>query len=173
MRIVLFRHGPAAERDPRRWPDDKERPLTLRGVGKTREAARGLRLLDLGVDRVFTSPLRRAAQTAKELEQALGGKPAAEVLEALAPEKPAREVFSALTSLDPGSTIVLVGHEPQLGALAASLVIGSARSSIPLNKAGACLIAFENGLTPGGGELVWLLPRKLLRRLGEKGKKSK
>lgn len=28
MRLLLIRHGPAGERDPLRWPDDRDRPLT-------------------------------------------------------------------------------------------------------------------------------------------------
>jgi hypothetical protein len=39
MKIILFRHGPAESRDPERWPDDAERPLTPRGEKRTRLAA--------------------------------------------------------------------------------------------------------------------------------------
>ena len=67
MRIVLLRHGPAGERDPLRWPDDRERPLTDKGVTRTRQAVRGLLRLEQSVDAVLTSPLLRAEQTARVL----------------------------------------------------------------------------------------------------------
>ena len=36
MRVILFRHGPAEVRDPSRWPEDTERPLTRRGEKRSR-----------------------------------------------------------------------------------------------------------------------------------------
>jgi phosphohistidine phosphatase len=65
MRIVLFRHGPAGERDPEQWPDDAQRPLTSKGEQRTAAAAAGLRRLRPDVRQVFTSPLLRALQTAQ------------------------------------------------------------------------------------------------------------
>jgi len=61
--------------------------------------------------------------------------------------------------------VVLVGHEPDLGQLAAML-IGSI--PLPLKKAGACAIAFDDRVAPGAGSLCWLATRKLLRRLAPK-----
>jgi phosphohistidine phosphatase len=147
--------------------------LTSRGQVKTREAAKGLRSLDLGIDVLLTSPLRRAAQTAKALEEFLNGDVKAEILDALEPDRPVRDVISALSKVESQGTVVLVGHEPQLGSLTASLVIGSPRSNLSLDKAGACLIGFEDSVQSGSGELVWLMPRRLLRRLGKRGKKGK
>ena len=42
MEVVLVRHAIAAERDPSRWPDDRERPLTRQGEERMRRAAKGL-----------------------------------------------------------------------------------------------------------------------------------
>ena len=57
MRILLFRHGPAGERDPEQWPDDRLRPLTPKGIERTRRAARGLLRLEGRPRVVLTSPL--------------------------------------------------------------------------------------------------------------------
>src|SRR5262249_34655973 len=71
MRLILFRHGPAGERDANRWPDDSERPLTLRGAQLTRRAAAGLARLEPGIEQVATSPFVRARETARVLADVL------------------------------------------------------------------------------------------------------
>jgi len=59
-------------------------------------------------------------------------------------------------------TILVVGHEPSLGTLAAS-VLGLRSSPGKVGKAGAVLIDTA-GLD--GGELVGWMPPKVLRKLG-------
>src|SRR5262245_36364533 len=72
MIILLFRHGPAGKADPARWPDDRVRPLTRRGVKRTTLAARGIATLVEKIDLVVTSPLIRAAETARLLAEQVG-----------------------------------------------------------------------------------------------------
>ena len=86
MRIILFRHGPAERRDDPRWPDDLTRPLTTRGAARTRRSARGVARLEPRAGRVFTSPAKRAAESAQLLAAALGvAEP--EPLVSLAPDR--------------------------------------------------------------------------------------
>jgi hypothetical protein len=64
-----------------------------------------------------------------------------------------------------GRRIVLVGHEPDLGELAARLI--GARGNIEFKKGAVCLIEVD-GATPGGpGTLQWMLPPKALRALAD------
>jgi phosphohistidine phosphatase len=173
MRVILFRHGPAGSRDPARWPDDSERPLTARGLEKTRDAARGLARMENTITRVWSSPLRRAVQTAKALEEAVSGAKV-EMLEPLAPGASNRAVLAKLAEGATDQTVVLVGHEPGLGKLATLLVVGSgAAIELSLKKAGACAVDFEGAPQAGKGELIWLLPPKPLRKLGRKGKAAR
>ena len=72
LRVVLFRHGPAGERDSARSPNDDARPLTSRGEERTRVAAAGLARLTGGVRAIWTSPLTRAAGSAALLREAYG-----------------------------------------------------------------------------------------------------
>jgi len=59
--------------------------------------------------------------------------------------------------------LALVGHEPDLGELAAKLL--GARGMVEFKKGGVCLIDVD-GATPGGpGTLRWMLPPKALRAL--------
>lgn len=169
MRVVLFRHGPAGHADSSRWPDDDLRPLTPRGIERTRLAARGLVRLEPSIQTVMTSPLMRAVETAEILEEALGGKVTTEVVEALSPDHPPGKVIERLAALDPDATVALVGHEPLLGALAGALVSGG-RARLTLKKAGACAIEIEGRVALSAGVLEWLVPPKALRRMA--GKKA-
>jgi phosphohistidine phosphatase len=162
MRLILFRHGPAGRRDDSRWPDDAQRPLSSRGEARTRAAARGLSRLEPEIHTVVTSPLVRAAATARLLAEALGDADL-ETLDSLRPGGSWRQVIAHLANLPPGGTVVLVGHEPDLGLLAGTLVFG-APSALPLKKAGACAIVFEGAVAAGKGQLAWFLPPRFLRR---------
>jgi phosphohistidine phosphatase len=163
MRLILFRHGPAEERDPARWPDDALRPLTERGIRRTRRASRGLARLEPGIACIFSSPAARASATARLLadEQPEAGDPV--LLEALGPEAPWRATVSLVHSEPPHRTIVIVGHEPALGMLAGALLCGEPRA-LALKKAGACAIEWT-APTLGGGRLLWWLGPKPLADL--------
>jgi phosphohistidine phosphatase len=169
MRLILFRHGHADEADPARWPDDRERPLSARGAERTADAARGLATLEERITRVITSPLRRARETAGILAGELAIDAPFETHDALAPGGSVRQLLETLPADHVDDTLVLVGHEPDLGKLAGTLLFGAPKA-IPLKKAGACAIAFEGPAAPGAGRLAWFLPPKALRRLGKRQK---
>ncbi len=166
MRLILFRHGPAGERDASRWPDDALRPLSERGVERTQAAAHGLRRLEPEIRRIVTSPLARARQSAEILAEALDGAKLM-TLEALNPGRPYREVIEFVSKLHGDGATVLVGHEPDLGKLAGILLFG-APAALPLRKAGACAFDFEDRPAAGQGRLAWFLAPRMLRRLAHK-----
>ncbi|HZI50406.1 MAG TPA: histidine phosphatase family protein, partial [Terriglobia bacterium] len=62
--LCFFRHGIAVDREDPSVTSDSERPLTEDGSRKTRAAAEGLNRMDVGFDRILTSPWLRASQTA-------------------------------------------------------------------------------------------------------------
>ncbi len=174
MRLLLVRHGPAADR--RAWgaagKDDALRPLTEEGEERTRRAFRGLaRLLD-GPYRVVTSPHVRAVRTAELLGAVLGAGTPGRV-PGLAPGGEPGRLLRWLEGREDEEGLALVGHEPLLGALGSLLLAGPAvgergpsRPFLQLRKAGACLL--ETGDPPRAGEarLAWLLAPGQLRRLG-------
>ncbi len=167
MQLILFRHGPAGRPDPSRWPDDRARPLTPQGEEKTRAAARGLARTLPDAATVWTSPLVRAIRTAEILTRELDarGPRTVAALASGGSERALLELLAAAAAKDPECTLVLVGHEPDLGRLAGSLLGGAGRA-LPLKKAGACALSFDGapGTTPG--DLDWFLPPRLLRALG-------
>ena len=168
MRVIIFRHGPAGSRDAVRWPDDGLRPLTSWGRQRTRAAARGLARLEPDVRLIASSPLTRARQTAEVLAEVLDWAEVVE-LEPLRPGGSHPKLIEFLAARPEDTTVALVGHEPDLGLLAGTLLFSSAPSTtLAFKKAGACAIDFEGGLRPGAGRLLWFLPPKLLRRLAAK-----
>ena len=112
MRLLLIRHAEAAPGEP-----DEGRRLTPEG--RAQAAALGERLAAAGVrpDAVLTSPLLRARETGEAVAQALGC--SSEPTEALAPGATADDVRAAVEGR--GEKIVVVGHQPDCGRIAAEL----------------------------------------------------
>ena len=163
MRIILFRHGPAEPRDAARWPDDLQRPLTERGIKRTRRAARGIARLEPATSSVLTSPATRTLDTARLLSEALHlGEP--EPVQALAPGGSWRETLVRLGREGADTTVAIVGHEPDLGVLAATLLFSGDARALEFKKAGACAIDCE-APEKGRGRLRWWLTPGALRAL--------
>ena len=160
--LYLVRHAIAAERGSE-WPDDTKRPLTERGVSRFKEAVKGLRHLDVTVDEIFTSPLVRARQTAELLAAGLDGKPPIKVLDALAPGHSFTSLMSQLAKVAKRRRVALVGHEPDLGELAAHL-IGAGRA-LAFKKGGVCRIDIGSLASKRAGSLIWFFPPTVLRQV--------
>ena len=169
MRLVLFRHGSAGTSDPARWPDDRERPLSSRGVERTQEAALGLGDLERNITRIVSSPLRRALETGAILRKTLDLDRELEIHADLSPGGSARRLIESFAPGREDDVAVLVGHEPDLGKLAGTLLFG-APAHLALKKAGACAIGFEGIPLAGEGQLLWFLPPRALRRLARRHK---
>jgi phosphohistidine phosphatase len=160
--LYLVRHAIAADRGDK-YPDDAKRPLTHKGIARMRQAVRGLRTTDPAIDLVLTSPYARARQTAEILVAGLSPSPALEALETLAPGQPPAGLADALRQYASHKTIALVGHEPDLGVLAAWLI--GAREPLVFKKGGIARIEVT-GFPPGrDGQLVWLATPGMLRGL--------
>jgi phosphohistidine phosphatase len=109
MRLVIVRHAEAAPGEP-----DESRALTSQGRAQARKLGRRLRE-ELGVPQaVLSSPLRRARETAAALDL---GEP--EPSDSLAPGATADVVRDAVEGR--GETVVVVGHQPDCGRIAAAL----------------------------------------------------
>lgn len=162
--LYLVRHAIAAERGDE-WPDDAKRPLTERGIARFRECVKGLSTLDVAIDEVFTSPLVRAKQTAELVAAGITGKPSVKILDPLAPGHTATAVMAQLARQAKRRRIALVGHEPDLGELAAHL-LGTQRA-VPFKKGGVCRIDVETLTSRRHGSLIWFATPKMLRQLGK------
>jgi phosphohistidine phosphatase len=166
MRLYLVRHAIAAEPDSKRWPDDRQRPLTKAGAQRFKHTAGTLvELMHAGgkVERLLSSPLVRARETAAILHRA--GLPEAIEESVLAPGRTATRVLAVLRAHHARS-IVMVGHEPDLGRLLAVCIAGpDAKLSVRFRKGAAACLYFAGEPRVGEAALEWLLPPKVLRAL--------
>lgn len=164
MELYLIRHGIAA--DSEGYTNDQERPLTEIGLKKTRKVAKQLCERGLRFPLILTSPLVRAKETALILRDAGLGSQVEEFAD-LAPEGDIQTWVSWFEqhwqkSNGEGS-LALVGHQPDLGKWAETLVWGQAQEKIILKKAGVIGLNIpHNGELVGRGELFLLISPKWL-----------
>ena len=160
--LYLVRHAIAEERGPD-YPDDTKRPLTRRGRERMRRGVAGFRALKPGVELILTSPLVRTVHTAEILSAGLDDAPI-EALPALAPGHSPRQVAQALAESSKADVIALVGHEPDLGKLAAWLI--GCRRPIPFRKGGIARFDVKSLPPAQDGTLIWHATPRLLRSIG-------
>src|SRR5437667_4096173 len=160
--LYLIRHGLAAERGEA-WPDDAKRPLTERGMSRSRKGARGLARLGVSLDIVLTSPLVRTRQTAEIVAAAFDPRPPLVTDDGLAPGGSYQAVLADLEKHSKRARIALVGHEPGIGELAARLI--GTRHPVEFKKGAVCRIDVETLPPAGPGSLRWFLTPKVLRSL--------
>jgi phosphohistidine phosphatase len=160
--LCLVRHGIAGEADPRRWPDDRLRPLTDEGVAKMREAARGLAEI-YSAGSIVTSPLLRARQTAEILMEAFEIEDL-HISDALASGDDS-QLLADIAAL-PSAKVFAVGHEPHMSRSLSNLLTGDPDLvETGFKKGAAALISFPADLAPGRGYLEWYLQPAALRAL--------
>ncbi len=166
MKLVLFRHGLAMDRDEAvaKKIQDGHRPLVEKGGERTRKVARYLKAQEEDFEVLLYSPLLRSKQTAEILKEILGIKKMMEIIE-LVPDAPPEALAKWLQSSIPQVTkVILVGHEPQLSCFATWCLSGSRDSFIDLKKSGAIGLEIESfsEISSGTAELKWLLHPKMV-----------
>lgn len=162
LELYLIRHGVAAQRGEN-YPDDSKRPLTRQGIARLRKEAAALDALGVKLDHIIASPLVRTKQTADVLAQHMASKPSVSTTDALAPAGTPAAVLQELSKHMRKARIALVGHEPNIGELAARLI--GARAPIDFKKGAVCRIDFEVFPPRGTGQLRWFATPKMLRHV--------
>jgi phosphohistidine phosphatase len=159
MELWLVRHAVAAEQDEFEGPD-AERPLTPKGRRRFREFCQGLAKQAPMPQRIITSPLVRAAQTAALLAPAAGIKKREVIVADLL--APGVELGALLTFVrsQPGGRIALVGHEPDMSHVLSELVGGG---TFRFSKGFVAAVEFDSAPAAGAGRLGWFIGPKLAR----------
>jgi phosphohistidine phosphatase len=164
MDLLIIRHAIAFDRDPHRWQEDGDRPLSPAGIRRARKAAVGLKSLTGRPQRLLTSPLVRARQTAQILTD-IARWPQAEEMAELAPGEPALAVLELLRK-DRCKLTAIVGHQPGLGHLLAACLLGTGASvPIEMKKNAVACVSFDGAARPGNAALKWLATPRMLRAL--------
>jgi phosphohistidine phosphatase len=113
MDLILWRHAEAVDGAP-----DTARKLTAKGEKQARESAAWLRSRLPKQTRILVSPAERTVQTARALSAEF------EVVKSIAPGASPAAVLAAAGWPDAGESVLVVGHQPTLGMVAATLIAG-------------------------------------------------
>lgn len=173
MNLLVIRHAIAEDKQKFAATGRKDdlRPLTDEGRSKMRKVALGLRTVVGKIERLASSPLVRARETADIVAPELGVA-RVEIVDALRPDRPYEELLEwlrgvALPNDDDDRVVGIVGHEPRLSGFVTWLMTGGDESRIELKKGAACLLRFDRPPEEGQAILRWSLTPSQLRELGD------
>jgi phosphohistidine phosphatase len=151
MALYLVQHGRSLPKEI-----DPDQGLSPEGIADTKHTARLSKDLGLKIDGILQSGKTRARQTAEIMAAALlppGGIKQASGLNPL-------DDVAPWSSLKPGSDLMLVGHLPFMGRLAALLVTGSPDNQvIAFQNSG--IVCLDRGETSENWVIRWALVPKL------------
>ena len=152
MELILWRHAEAAPGEP-----DLARPLTERG---RRQAGRMAGFLAPRLPkelRVIVSPARRAQETVRALGRSF------EIEESLAPAAAAVDVLRPAGWPSARRPVLVVGHQPTLGEVAAQLV-GGVGPGWDLGIGEACWLKARSRKGPGEAAVLLAIKPEILER---------
>ena len=168
MIIYFLRHASAGKAGPNPSKDQR-RPLDDEGILQARYIGQMLASLDIQVEQIVSSPLKRALQTASLVANELAFEAAVRTDEALRPEADMEQFQALLAQLKNCASAMVVGHNPSLTEfLGKTITAGSAPALVDFKK-GAVAKVEMNGRR---GSLHWLVTPKIARALHASRKRS-
>jgi phosphohistidine phosphatase len=164
LELFILRHGEAGKSLPTS-PKEFQRPLTEVGHERIEEVGQSLKKWNVNFDKVLTSPLRRAKETAETVAKVLDIESRLEDSDNLKPEGNRTELYRTLSKMKRQDTVLIVGHEPYLSILIGDIIAGNPNSHISLKKGGLAKIDIETFSPKISGELRWLLTPRQIRKI--------
>jgi phosphohistidine phosphatase len=122
MELILWRHAEAEDSSP-----DMARELSAKGRLQAQKMAVFLQQHLPADTRILVSPATRTRQTVAALTDKFT------VVNSLAPNASAHAILQAARWPQSSQAVLIVGHQPTLGAVAA-LLLGSAEASLSIKK---------------------------------------
>ena len=157
MKLYFLRHGLAGESSE--WKGaDFARPLTEEGIAKMKRTAETCSRLELDLQLILSSPLVRAYQTAEIVARQFKMLDKLVKDDRLGPRFSIKFLSEILAEHSKADSLMLVGHEPSLSDTVGHL-IGGGRIVF---KKGALACVELSDASSLVGELVWLIPPKVL-----------
>ncbi|HEY4677078.1 MAG TPA: phosphohistidine phosphatase SixA [Candidatus Angelobacter sp.] len=159
MLLYFFRHASAGKTmlNPKK---DERRPLDEEGILQVRYVGRLLANLDVQVDQIISSPLKRARQTASLAANELAFEGAVQIDDALRPEAEFEQFQAMLARYKKYDAVMVVGHNPSFTEFLSKSISGGA-AQIDFKKGSVARVEM-NGRT---GTLNWLVTPKIARTL--------
>lgn len=162
MKLYILRHADAVEHGDARFKED-ERPLTPKGIQRTRQLAHALRQMEISFDALLSSPLTRARETAEIVRRGLRVAGKLELTDHLTPSGSMEKLVQQLNAIRPEpKSVLLVGHEPYLSGFISLLCVGGPELELKLKKGGLCRLEAERLTCGKCAVLEWLVPPRLI-----------
>lgn len=162
MLLHVLRHAEAEPISPSGL--DADRALTEAGTKRMKAVARAIARMEPAFDAILVSSLLRARQTAEPVAAACRFRGGLTVTEALSPGSDPEGLLEELAASEWRSVLV-VGHEPNLGRLVGRLASGRRDVELPMKKAALAVFEIHRSLGADRAELKALIPPRLLERL--------
>jgi len=157
MLLYLLRHAEAEVLAA----SDAARRLTPKGDAQAARVGKFCRRQGIEPSVVLTSPVTRARQTAEIVTGNLAGAELVEVAWAACGMDPWR-AMDELQAYAKFPAVMLVGHQPDLGGLAAALLGAGDVRVLRVRKALLMGLDVSRGLSTGAGVLQFFMPVKLM-----------
>jgi phosphohistidine phosphatase len=162
MKLYILRHGDAVEHGDPRYKEN-ERPLTPKGIQRTKLLAHALRQMEVSFDTVLSSPLIRARETAEVLARGLQLEKNVEWSDALLPSGAMDALVGQINGMHPvPGSVLLVGHEPYLSGFVSLLCTGGPGFPIEFKKGALCRLQVDALGCAKCAVLEWLIQPRLL-----------
>src|SRR5437899_370529 len=161
MILYFLRHASAGEHlvNPKK---DEKRALDKEGIDQCGYVGRALAALDVQVDAIISSPLKRSTQTAALVGNEMGYEGKLHVDAALRPEATFADFRKLLDKYARMEAIMVVGHNPNLSEFLGRIVSAAGcEAELELRKGAVAKV----DLRRSAGSLSWCLTPKVLRSL--------
>jgi phosphohistidine phosphatase len=163
MILYFLRHSSAGEHlaNPKK---DEKRALDKEGIEQCGYIGRALAALDVQVDAIVSSPLKRCTQTASLVGNELGYEGKLQIDAGLRPEAGLADFRKLLEKYSRLEAVMVVGHNPNLSQFLGSTISDSGcEASLDLKKGAVAKVEMRRT----SGTLQWCVTPKLLRSLYE------
>jgi phosphohistidine phosphatase len=168
MILYFLRHASAGQHlvNPKK---DEKRALDKEGIEQCGYIGRALVALDVQVDTIVSSPLKRSTQTASLVGNELGYEGKLQLDNGLRPAAGLADFRKLLEKYSRQEAIMVVGHNPNLSQFLGAVISESGcEASLDLKKGAVAKVEMRRTF----GTLQWCLTPKVLRTLYESAVES-
>jgi phosphohistidine phosphatase len=161
MVLYFLRHASAGDHllNPKK---DEKRALDKEGIEQCGYVGRALAAMDVQVDTIVSSPLKRATQTASLVGNEIGYEGKLQIEAALKPGASVADFRRMLDRYSRQESVMVVGHNPNLSQFLGSVISEpECEASVDLKKGAIARVDMRRT----SGMLQWCLTPKALRSL--------
>ena len=166
MIVYFLRHASAGQHKSNPAKDER-RPLDDDGIRQAHDVGRALAALDVQLDAVLSSPLKRATQTASLVANEIGFESKLEIVAGLRPDATYTTFQALVRKHESQDAIMVVGHNPSLSEFLSMMISsGTNKNAADLRKGAVAKVEVTGRRSAW---LHWCLTPKVVRVLYDTG----